>query len=285
MPELPEVETIRTGLEPYLTGSGICDVEILYPKVLKDAEPEEVRKRICGQKGVSLKRRGKYLIWELSSGDRLVFHLRMTGQLVLTDPQEDIRKHTSFIIRLDAGLELRLTDTRKFAFMYLWKKERESPPGSLGELGPEPLEEGFTPVYLRGLCTDSKTRIKNLLLDQAKIAGIGNIYADESLFRAGINPRTPAGELSAADLERLHRTIREILREAIAYRGTTKRDYLDGFGAAGAFQERLLVYGRKGEKCVRCGRDIVRSVLGSRGTYYCPVCQREKAPKKNKGRE
>lgn len=273
MPELPEVETIKRSLAPRLLGKRIEDLEVLLPKAVKGIPPEEARARLRGQVIGGLARRGKYLLLELAGGDRLAFHLRMTGQLLLRAAGSPREAHTHLIFALSGHAELRYADLRKFGgFHYLGPGS--PPPKGLADLGPEPLGGGFTPAYLAGLLAGRRGPLKGLLLDQRRIAGVGNIYADEILHRAGLAPTRPAASLGAPETERLFRAIRDVLAEGIAHRGTTMRNYVDGDGRPGEYQERLRVYGRAGGPCPDCGGEIRRLVVAGRGTYYCPACQR-----------
>lgn len=273
MPELPEVETVKRSLESHLVGEKITGIEIYYGGIIKEPESALFRSLIVGKEIRSLTRRGKYLLCELSEGLTLVIHLRMTGRLYLTDPQQLVEKHTHIIFRLSGGKELRFHDTRKFGLIYLVPTGCWQPIGGLFSLGPEPLEEAFTLAYLQEKIRDRKTRLKNFLLDQRFIAGIGNIYADEILFVAGLHPERPVETLTAKEVERLYHAIRSLLQAGIEHRGTSFRDYVDGMGARGGFQNKLKVYGRGGEPCERCGTRLVRSVVAGRGTVFCPCCQ------------
>jgi formamidopyrimidine-DNA glycosylase len=273
MPELPEVETIRRSLSPRLLGRRIEGLEILWPKAARGLTAAEAGRLLAGKAIGGLSRRGKYLLLELADGDTLVFHLRMTGQLLVRAAGSPREPHTRLVFSLAGGEELRYTDVRKFGgFIYL--PAGGEPPAGLAALGPEPLAEEFTPDFLGAALSGRRAPVKNVLLDQRRIAGIGNIYADEALHRAGILPARPASSLCRAEIERLHQAIRTVLSEGIADRGTTKRNYVDGDGRPGQYQARLRVYGRAGERCPGCGTKIVRMVVAGRGTYYCPTCQR-----------
>lgn len=278
MPELPEVETIRRSLAPRLLAKRIERFEAFLPKAVKGLSVGEARERLVGQVIGGVSRRGKYLLLELARGDRLAFHLRMTGQLLLRAADSPREAHVHLVFGLSGLEELRYADLRKFGgFDYL---TRGRPlPGGLATLGPEPLGEEFTPEALADALHGRRAPLKSVLLDQRRVAGIGNIYADEILHRAGLSPTKPAGSLDAAAIEHLHGIIRAVLAEGIAYRGTTKRNYVDGDGRPGEYQERLRVYGRAGRPCCVCGTGIERTVVGGRGTYYCPRCQKEKSTK------
>lgn len=274
MPELPEVETVRRTLEPYVLGRPICDVEILYPRVLQDVSAKEFSRALVGSTFLDLSRRGKYLLFSVCTGLVMVVHLRMTGRLVVVSsgsvPHE---KHTSAIFKFADGGELRFIDQRKFGTINLLPPHRLGEVRGLREMGPEPLEDEFTPAYLASILAGRKAPIKSILLDQRRIAGLGNIYADEALFAAGINPKRSGGELTAQEVEDLFHAIRSVLLDAVANQGTTFRDYRTGIGTEGSFQNKLQVYGRKGEPCLRCGTVLVHERIGGRTTHYCPVCQ------------
>ncbi|MGE5576880.1 MAG: bifunctional DNA-formamidopyrimidine glycosylase/DNA-(apurinic or apyrimidinic site) lyase [Syntrophothermus sp.] len=273
MPELPEVETIRRSLVGRVVGRTITGVEIYLPKAIKNLPEEEFARRLGGTTIRELGRRGKHLIIYLSSGDALVIHLRMTGQLLFLPADMRRHKHTSVVFLFENGQALHFVDQRKFGCLHLVPAGEWAEVSSMREIGPEPLSDEFTLKYLIQALAGRSGRIKALLLDQTLVAGIGNIYADESLFLAGIHPARPASSLSGAEVERLYRAIREVLAEGITHRGTTVRNYYDGEGKAGEFQERLAVYGRGNQPCPRCGTPVVRSRVAGRGTYICPNCQ------------
>lgn len=274
MPELPEVETIRRTLEKRILDRPIQSVTVLYPKVLCHCTETEFEQALVHRDFTGLERKGKYLIANLDSNDRVVVHLRMTGRLVVVPWGSPLEKHTSLQIHMKDDLELRLVDQRKFATVYLLMEPGYGPIKGLASLGKEPLEEAFSPEYLMKQVGGRTAAIKSVLLDQRRIAGLGNIYADESLHRAGIWPGRCAGSLSDDEIIRLHRNIQEVIREGIAYRGTSFRDYVDGDGRKGCFQERLKVYGREGQPCTNCGRPIGRIKLAGRSSFYCPNCQK-----------
>ena len=215
----------------------------------------------------------KYLIAVLDSGSRLVLHLRMTGRLTALPSGLPLEKHTSLQIHLDGDLELRLVDQRKFATLHLLHESGYGAIKGLATMGVEPLDSGFTPEYLKAQLEGRTASVKSVILDQRRIGGLGNIYADESLYRAGIFPGKPGGSLTFDEIQRLHTSIRAVIREGIRFRGTTFRDYVDGDGKSGGFQERLQVYGKEGETCRGCGRPIARIKLAGRSSYYCAYCQ------------
>ena len=274
MPELPEVETIKRSLESRITGLTLNEVILINPQIVRSPSAGDFSGGLSGQKVKSIGRRGKYLLIHLSGELILAIHLRMTGRLVYTGGGTPPAKHTHAILRLSNGSELHYTDVRKFGRLALISSDRlEDWPG-LKNLGPEPLDQGFTRDYLKKELKRRRTRIKSLLLDQTFIAGLGNIYADEALHRARINPEKTASSLTPREVARLYQGIREALAEGIANRGTSFRDYVDGLGDAGSNQQSLQVYGRQGKPCLCCGLPVERVRLGGRSTYFCPKCQR-----------
>jgi formamidopyrimidine-DNA glycosylase len=274
MPELPEVETIRRRLAPVLEGATIERAEIADPRLTRPVDPALVADALRGERIEALERRGKYLLWRLSSGRTLVVHLRMTGSLRHASdgelPEDAYRRAT---LALDTGAAVGYRDVRRFGTWELLD-EGHLRPYLDARLGPEPLAGSFTASRLAALAAGRTTPVKAFLLDQRRIAGVGNIYADEALWRAQIHPLRPAGELSGDELGRLHRALRAVLRKGIERQGSTLRDYVTPDGDGGAMQHEFHVYGRFGEPCDRCGRPIERIVVGGRGTWFCPHCQR-----------
>lgn len=273
MPELPEVETIKNTLLPKLVGRRIGEVTVTLPRIIKKPAPEEFVSLVVGKEILDLSRRGKYLLLHLSERYFLVFHLRMTGRLLYLPAAVPVDKHTHLIFHLDNGEHLRFHDLRTFGTIYLVQEGELASIWGLASLGPEPLGPQFTPAYLEDALAGRRIAIKGALLNQELLAGLGNIYVDESLFRAGIHPARPAGSLTEDEISRLHRAIGDVLREGIRYRGTSFRDYVDGEGKAGGFQERLAVYGRGGQPCVKCGSPLQRVRIAGRGSVFCPCCQ------------
>ena len=251
----------------------IRSVKVFYQRVLCNSTELEFSQVLQDRSFVALERRGKYLIGYLNSTDRVVVHLRMTGQLLVVPKGDPLEKHVSLQICMDGDLELRLVDQRKFATVYLLREPGYGPIKGLASLGREPLEESFTPTYLAEQLSGRTAAIKSVLLDQRRVAGLGNIYADESLHRAGILSSRPAGSLDQTEIECLHHSIQEVIEEGIAHRGTTMRDYVDGEGRKGNFQELLRVYGKEGQPCKSCGESIQRIKLAGRSSFYCPHCQ------------
>jgi formamidopyrimidine-DNA glycosylase len=274
VPELPEVETVRRRLAPVLEGATIERAEILDPRLTRPVPPGLVAESLAGERVAAVDRRGKYLLFRLDSGRTLVVHLRMTGSLRHARagelPDDAYRRA---MLALDTGTDVAYRDVRRFGTWELLDAAHLQPYLS-ARLGPEPLAPSFTAARLDALAAGRTTPIKAFLLDQRRIAGIGNIYADEALWRARIHPRRPAGELSVEEIGRLHRAIRAALRRGVTLRGSTLRDYVTPDGDAGSMQHEFHVYGRLGEPCDRCGRQIERIVVGGRGTWLCPGCQR-----------
>ncbi len=273
MPELPEVETIRRDLEPQLVGRRIVGLELRWPRTL-DRPPTraEAEALLVDQRITGLRRRGKYLLFDLQSGAILVIHLRMSGRLgvVAADSPEPV--HLRACLLLDDGTALRFVDMRKFGRLYVLTGASELAE-VLANVGPEPLGDRLTLAAFRERLADRRTRLKALLLDQRFLAGLGNIYVDEALFRAGLHPLRSAAELTARETARLYEACRGALTVAINNRGTTFRSYRDGWGVRGGHKELLLVYDRKDEPCYVCGGEIEKLRVAGRGTHLCPVCQ------------
>ena len=274
MPELPEVETIRRRLAPVLEGATIEQAEIVDPRLTRPVEPSLVAEALVGETIVALDRRGKYLLWRLASGRTLVVHLRMTGSFRHGRgsglPDDAHRRAT---LALDTGDTIGYRDVRRFGTWELLDEDHLGPYLDT-RLGSEPLAPSFTAARLAASAAGRTAPVKAFLLDQRRVAGVGNIYADEALWRAEIHPLRPAGELDGYELARLHRALRTVLRKGIERQGSTLRDYVTPDGEGGAMQDEFHVYGRLGEPCDRCGRPIERIVVGGRGTWFCPHCQR-----------
>ena len=274
MPELPEVETVRRRLVPVLEGATIERAEIVDPRLTRPVEPEIVADRLIGETVATVDRRGKYLLWRLASGRTLVVHLRMTGSF-RHSPTGDLPAdtHRRATVLLDTGAEVAYRDVRRFGTWELLDEGHLRP--YLGtRLGPEPLAPSFSAARLATLAEGRRSPVKSFLLDQRRVAGIGNIYADEALWRARIHPLRPTGELDGDEVARLHRAVRAALRRGVELQGSTLRDYVTPDGDGGGMQNEFHVYGRLGEPCDRCGRPIERIVVGGRGTWFCPRCQR-----------
>ncbi len=269
MPELPEVETIKNELSPYIIGRCITDVSLLWEGIARQPSAEEFRARLSGQKITGINRRGKYLIISLNSGDFLIVHLKMTGSLLVGKNSSEPPKYTRAIIHLDRGTDIFFRDPRKFGVMRLV----QDPNTVIGKLGPEPLEANFTPQLLAKLLAKRTAPIKALLCDQDLIAGIGSMYADEALFAAGIHPLRSGGSLSQEEVECLHSTIQRVLRAAIGNKGASVQNYFRPDGTIGIAHFEFKVAHRGGQPCFNCGTPIQRLPIRNRGSYFCPKCQ------------
>ncbi len=273
VPELPEVETVRRRLAPVLEGATIAQADIVDPRLTRPVDPALVAGALVGERIAAVERRGKYLLWRFESGRTLVVHLRMTGSLRHAPGGElPADAHRRATLGLDTGAALGYRDVRRFGTWELLD-EAHLRPYLAARLGPEPLASGFTASRLGRILDGRRAPIKAVLLDQRRIAGVGNIYADEALWRARIHPRRPAGELGGDEVARLHRAVRVALRRGIELQGSTLRDYVTPDGGDGGMQHEFHVYGRLGEPCDRCGRPIERIVVAGRGTWLCPHCQ------------
>ena len=270
MPELPEVETLARELRGALVGRRIVGVEVRWPRTVAAPDPETFARRLVGRRIREVRRRGKWLLLGLDEGEWLLVHLRMSGRLAVESADAPEDSHTRVVFRLDDGHQLRFSDPRKFGRMVL----TACPEEWLGDLGPEPLD--LTPEGLAGMLQGRRVRLKILLTDQRFLSGLGNIYADEVLWRAGLHPLRCADTLTPGEVTRLHGAIRQVLEEAIARRGTTLPDqrYVLPDGRPGEFAAHLAVYGREGAPCPRCGAPIVRIRVGGRSAHFCPQCQR-----------
>jgi formamidopyrimidine-DNA glycosylase len=271
MPELPEVETIRRQLEPQLRDTTVTELEIRDPRWCAPLDPAQLRDIVVGRRVHGLRRRGKYLDWVLDEEIHLLMHLRMTGTLLL-DPPTDT-PYTRVEITLDAGRRLRFVDPRRFGTGWLIAGDEALEGYLAARLGVEPFDGAFTPARLRALARGRRGPIKAFLLDQRMIAGIGNIYADEALFRSGVHPLRAAGALKPAQYARLHAAIRAVLAAGIDAHGASIDDFRDPDGARGSFQDRFLVHLRADEPCTVCGTTIRKLYVGGRGTYVCVRCQ------------
>ena len=271
MPELPEVETTRRGLAPLLTGKRIGKVEVLNAR-LRWPVPANLASVLKGRSLRAIDRRAKYLLFRFSHGT-LIGHLGMSGSMWVCPPATNLRKHDHVRIRFGRDLELRYHDPRRFGFL-LWTSEPAELHPRLLKLGPEPLGPDFDGGHLARASAGRKIAVKPFLMDNQVVVGVGNIYANEALFRAGIRPSRAAGRISAARWDRLAAEVRIVLAEAIQDGGTTLRDFLQSDGEPGYFEQSLQVYDREGQPCGKCGGPIRRAVLGQRASYFCPRCQR-----------
>lgn len=274
MPELPEVETVKRTLAPRIEGLKIKKCSVYYEGSIKTHSSDTFRKEIEGAVIKKIERRGKFLKFFLNTGKILLIHLRMTGNLILATEDDPVTKHTHIIFYLDGGLQLRFIDIRKFGTIYLLLPEELDRVHGYAILGPEPLGSDFTLEYFKEKVKKRDKNIKTLLLDQDVVAGIGNIYADEILHAARINPSRRARSLNDDELKKLYDSIKKELTKGIANKGTSFRNYVDGEGSRGNNQDFLHVYKKEGTNCSRCGTTIVREKLGGRGCRYCPGCQK-----------
>src|ERR1700737_1119315 len=275
MPELPEVETIVTDLRPHLVGRTIASCELLFPTIVRHPEPEVFIDSVAGMRIESVGRRGKFILIGLEGKLLLVVHLGMTGQLRLVDADAPLEKHTHAVFALDnKPQQLRYRDPRRFGRLLLGTEKDLLSSKKMPKLGPEPIDPEFAAEELYRRLHKRRTSLKAVLLDQATIAGVGNIYADESLHRAGLRPDRLAGGLSRKSVGKLHESLRPSLQTAIANRGSSVDTYRDAWGQIGGQQEKLLVYGRAGEPCFTCGRPLSMIRIAGRSTVFCRRCQR-----------
>lgn len=273
MPELPEVECLVNDLRNYLVGRKISDVKFFWERMLAGISAYDFCKKICSRTIKKIQRKGKYILIFLSGKKVLEIHLRMTGALLFYAAAFQPVKHTGAIFYLDSNAELHFQDMRKFGTFRLWE-EAELPRTKPFLLGPDPLakEFGFK-QFCALLAKKPRGMVKSFLLNQKNIAGLGNIYTDEALFRAGVHPTQKVGTLGRQEKKALWESLRNVLQEGIACRGTSVANYKDIRGLPGEFQKKLRVYRRQGENCPRCAGKIVRCVVAGRGTYLCPRCQ------------
>ncbi|HWO45533.1 MAG TPA: bifunctional DNA-formamidopyrimidine glycosylase/DNA-(apurinic or apyrimidinic site) lyase [Methylomirabilota bacterium] len=295
MPELPEVETIVADLRPHLVGRTIVHCELRFPSIVRHPEPETFIDSIAGMRIEAVGRRGKFIFIALDGGRLLVVHLGMTGQLRLVDAATEVANHTHAIFDLDdsegglppeggapgkagsrrtpLGRQLRYRDPRRFGRLLLGTEDELLISGTLPKLGPEPIDPAFDAEALFKRFRRRRGPVKAVLLDQSTVAGVGNIYADESLHRARLRPDRVAGSLSRKSVRRLHESLRDSLEVAIRNRGSSVDTYRDAWGDMGSQQEELLVYGRAGEPCVTCGRPLALVRIAGRSTVFCRRCQ------------
>ena len=273
MPELPEVETIARDIRPRLVGETIRGIRVIKPDILRGIGRRAFERSLTGRRVTAVGRRAKHLVIVLDDGRRVVIQPRMTGSLQVTDAAAPADRYVVLAARLSGGRQLAYRDVRRLGAVHLlsaraWMRYT-------ARIGPEPLEAGFTAARLAARLAGGRLAVKKALMDQRRLAGVGNIYANEALWAAGIDPSRLARTVTAAEARRLHRALLGILRRSIRRRGTTVRDYRTGTGEAGAYQSRLDVYGRAGRPCRRCGRRIVLThAVDARATYFCPGCQR-----------
>ena len=270
MPELPEVETIRRGIEPHIRGRTIERV-VVRDRRLRWPIPRNFARSLEGKTIRDVARRGKYLLLELDDGS-VILHMGMTGRLSVLDRGAPVKKHDHLDLELSGGLTLRFHDPRRFGAA-LWWPASQTTHALIKDMGPEPFSDGFDADYLFRLSRGRSAPVKNFLMDGHVVVGVGNIYAVEALFRAGIRPMRPAGRVTRAQYADLVSAVRGVLGDAIRAGGTTFRDFRNSEGQPGYFAQNLFVYDRAGEPCRRCATPIRRVVTGARSTFYCPRCQ------------
>ena len=281
MPELPEVETLVRDLRPQLSRRTINAVHLtrdplILGRLIRYPRPRQFAERLRGKTIRTVERRGKYIVMPLGQDSkRLIVHLGMTGHLRVWEPEEAVAKHTHVRLMLDSGLELRYDDQRQFGRLLLGTQDEIVGARAFPDrLGPEPIHGDLTEAEFEKLVRARRRPVKSALLDQSFLAGVGNIYADEACFRAGIRPSRWTHRLTVRERRALYSAIQEVLENSIAARGSSIINYVDAFGVRGNNQERLLVYGRGGEPCLRCGTPLQATRLAGRGTVYCRKCQR-----------
>ena len=273
MPELPEVETVKENLKKRLINTKIKDVKVLYNNIIAYPDTNTFEKTLKNKKVKDITRRGKFIIFDLEDY-YLLSHLRMEGKYFIKNKNDQINKHEHVIFNLDNNQELRYMDTRKFGKMFLIQKENIDTIGPLKELGLEPFDKKLTPNYLKEKIKNKIIPIKTALLDQSIIAGIGNIYADEILFLAHVNPLKKSNTLKEKELNNIIKSTKEVLNKAIAKGGTTIHTYTSVDGIKGTYQDSLFVHNKEKELCKVCQTQIKKIKVGGRGTYYCPHCQK-----------
>ncbi|MBI3014181.1 MAG: bifunctional DNA-formamidopyrimidine glycosylase/DNA-(apurinic or apyrimidinic site) lyase [Candidatus Tectomicrobia bacterium] len=274
MPELPEVETVRRTLLPLVTGRKIMGLTVLQRELRRPVHPSRLKRQVVGRRLETVERRGKYLLFSLNSPQVLVLHLGMTGRLRVVSSQAPVHPYDCLLFHLSGGKDLRYEDKRRFGLVFAASGKTLARDPSFRNMGPEPLGDSMPEDYLWVRSRGRHLPVKNFLMDGRVIAGIGNIYANEALFAARIRPNRAVSRLSKATFARLTESLRAILRDAIAQRGTSFSDYRDGNGQPGDFQIRLRVYGKEGKPCSNCSTRIRRIVQAGRSSFFCPFCQR-----------
>ena len=273
MPELPEVETICAGLRPLVRGRRIAEVAVLERR-LRRPVARGFSDQLRGKTILDVERRGKYILILLEGDIVWIFHLGMSGKLICVAAERPREKHDHIVVRLDDGHELRYHDPRRFGLSLLVPRSELEALPQIKVLGLDPFHQRFNGIYLYSVARSSRRRIRDLLIDQGVVVGVGNIYANEILFRAGIRPTTRAWKLGRVRVERIAQMVPKVLREAIRWCGTSFSDYRDAEDRFGEFQNHLRVYDREGEQCRVCGSRIKRVAIGNRSAFYCPRCQK-----------
>ncbi len=274
MPELPEVEVLRRSLEPHLLGDRIERVEVRNPELREPVETARLRRAVQGREIRSLRRRSKYLLIDLEGERTVVIHLGMSGRLTLVPADTPREPHEHVAFYLASGRRLRLRDPRRFGLVFALRTADLAGDPHFAHLGEEPLEAGFSGEFLARAAAGRRGPVKAFLMDARVVVGVGNIYASESLYRAGVHPVRPVSRISLQRWDRTAESVVAVLRQAIAEGGTTLNDFADGEGRSGYFQVSLAVYDREGEPCLECGRPVRRMVQAGRSTFYCCRCQR-----------
>jgi len=273
MPELPEVETVRRGLQRALSGRVICEVRVAETRLRRKVNAQRLKTLTTGQRIEDIDRRAKYLLCRLSNHATLILHLGMSGRILICDESLPLEKHDHIQFRLDDGRELRFRDPRRFGLVDAVANDELQDHPLFANLGIEPFDPACTPAFLFERSRRLTKPIKNFLMDGSIIVGVGNIYANEALFRAKLNPKIAAGKLKIQEWKKLLKVVHKTLELAIAAGGTTLNDFHDSDGAMGYFQQQLMVYSRDGEACHVCGGKIKRIVQAGRSTFYCSHCQ------------
>jgi formamidopyrimidine-DNA glycosylase len=274
MPELPEIEVLRRSLEPHLLGDRIERVEVRNPALREPVATARLRRDVQGRAVIALRRRSKYLLIDLEAGRTIAVHLGMSGRLTLVPAETPREPHEHVAFHLRSGRRLRLRDPRRFGLVFAAATAELAGDPHFVHLGVEPLEEGFSGEVLAGGAAGRRGPVKAFLMDARVVVGVGNIYASEALFRAGVHPGRPVSRISRSRWDRLAESVVAVLRQAIAEGGTTLNDFADGEGRSGYFQVSLSVYDREGAPCLGCGRPVRRIVQAGRSTFYCRRCQR-----------
>lgn len=274
MPELPEVETVRRTLLPHVVGRRLERVTVREPRLRTRVDARQLERLVEGRRVLGVRRRAKYLLFDLDGDSILMLHLGMTGTLTIVEADRPLRDHDHVLWDLDDARQLRFNDARRFGMVTAFARAREATHPRLRDLGVEPLGDAIDGDEMFETSRRSRQPIKNFLMDAKRLVGVGNIYACEALFAAGIHPARAAGRISRRRWRALVGAVRDTLRAAIEQGGTTVRDFANVEGEAGHFAVRLRVYGREGEPCRRCGRPVRRLVQAGRSTFYCPACQR-----------
>ncbi|HNW59555.1 MAG TPA: bifunctional DNA-formamidopyrimidine glycosylase/DNA-(apurinic or apyrimidinic site) lyase [bacterium] len=273
MPELPEVETICRSLAPYIVGKQLTDVEVRAPRLRRPLPSAAALRALAGQSVIRLERRAKYLLWHFDGGGAFIIHLGMSGRLIYNRLPQPPEPHTHVIFHFSDGGELHFRDPRRFGSLDLVAPGEMPDLTLLRDLGLEPLSPSFTPEFLQERLQSTQRAVKTVIMDQRVVVGVGNIYANEALFMAGIHPLRRGNSLSAQEAAVLQAAIIAVLQKAVERGGTTLSDFRNAAGEPGFFQLDLAVYGRNQEPCPRCGREIIRLVQGGRSSFFCETCQ------------